>query len=89
MKVKSLEALLRALERHPRVASFSATADGAVSLTFRDPFPGEPGAPAGEAYGAPADTAPGGDNSLDLPDGVFDPRRMIREINRRKQERTS
>lgn len=67
MKSRQLDALLRLLDKHPRVTSLTV---GDVSITLGD----APVAP------PPSGTEDDRDESLELPPGVPDPRERIKEI---------
>ncbi len=70
MKLREFAALLRLLEKHPRV---TAVTYGDVSLTL------------GDVPLAPAETGTqeDRDESLELPPGIIDPREKVREIYRK------
>lgn len=69
MKARELAAILRELEKHPRIASIAV---GDLRVTFRD-------ASRPDEY---REAEPDGDQDgpQELPDGVFDPRRAIERL---------
>ncbi len=75
MTAEELGAILRELEKHPRIGSIAV---GDLRVTFRD---------AGVPADVPAELADGEPDSLELPDGVFDPRAAIDRVYARARER--
>jgi hypothetical protein len=68
MKARELAAILRELEKHPRIASIAV---GDLRVTYRDATQPEAG-----AFAEP-ETEP---ETLDLPGDVFDPRKAIEKV---------
>ena len=74
MKARELAAILRELEKHPRIASIVV---GDLRVAFRDAGTQEPET-AAEPEGEPED--------LELPGGVYDPRKAIERIYAKARE---
>jgi len=73
MKARELAAILRELEKHPRIASVAV---GDLAVTFRDVSQPE----------ATAESEPAEPDTLELPEGVIDPRKRIEAIYARQRE---
>jgi hypothetical protein len=77
---RELKALLRVL-KDAGVSKYT-TSDG-LTVTFRDPTPG----PAESPGMAVDDGDFSGETTLDLPDGLLDPRARVEELHRRARDR--
>ncbi len=75
MTAVELANILDELEKHPRIAEIAI---GDLRVTFRDAAP-QPEAPLEEPEAEPED--------LELPDGVFDPRKAIARVYNKDRER--
>jgi hypothetical protein len=78
MKVRELAAILRELEKHPRITDVTV---GDLRVKFRDATDGFGGVERSEGERLAPGYAETGDvtvrEALELPDGVYDPRKAI------------